>query len=214
VNHGGRGSYVGLGLNVARLFSKKFVLGFIVEFKGWKGLWPDNFTNQFQNDFNWYYQNSIALPEDSARAETLHSLINGSPSYSVRGTFYSSIGICFSPFPYSHGGILVNVKKGGIGIPVHGTYGSLFNRDGNDWVSFSTNMNYRAEIVCKPLLFFPSLAKEHLAQSLQLSFFVQEIDWTKSNFDGLFLQSFLAPEFFSRYNKEYQFGITAKFGFY
>lgn len=214
VSHGGRGSYLSLGVNLARFFSKKHVLSLFYEMKGWKGFWPVPFQETFINDFNAAYNNTLTVAEDLARAETVSKLLNGSPFYSIRVTFYAAYGIAISPIPYSHGGFLFNIKKGLLGIPVHGTYGSVFNKDGTDWVSLSYALNYRAELVCKPLTLISSVAKDHFAQAIQLSFFVQEIDWSKAAFDGLELKQFLNAPFFDKYNTELQFGLTMKFGFY
>ncbi|MBX7095946.1 MAG: hypothetical protein K1X56_14585, partial [Flavobacteriales bacterium] len=90
VTAAGRGTYLSLGINAARLFSKKFELGFHIEMKVWKGLWPVNYSSDFVNGFNQNYANTLGDAKDSARAEVLYKAINGSESYSFRGTFYGS----------------------------------------------------------------------------------------------------------------------------
>ncbi len=67
VAHGGRGGYLSGGINLARLFTKKIVLGGEIELKAWKGLWPHYFTKNFITDFNEAYHNELS-GEDSARA--------------------------------------------------------------------------------------------------------------------------------------------------
>ena len=214
ITHGGRGTYIGLGLNVARLFTKKFVLGFNIEFKAWKGLWPSYLTNNYINDFNDGYQNNLAIKEDSARAAVLKECINGSDRYSRRGTFYSAMGISFSPFPQKYGGFMLIAKLPGFGIPVHGTFGTLFNPKGTDWVSISVPGKYSFELVFKPLTFFKNTRTNFNCRLFQCSFFYERLSWKDANFDGLSFSSFMSSSFINKYATQDNFGFTFKVGLY
>lgn len=213
IAHGGRGGYLSAGLNVARFFSRKFVLGAVVELKAWKGLWPHYFSKDFINDFNAAYQNNLT-GADSSRAEVLKACINGSPSYTRRGTFYSAFGIAFSPFPNKYGGFMLIAKTASLGIPVHGTYGTLFNKNGTDWVSISVPGLYSFELVCKPLTFFKATKSDRANGILQLSVFVQRLNWKNANFDGLPLSRITQGDFMNKYATQDHYGITIKIGLY
>ena len=212
ITHAGRGTYVGLGLNVARLFSKKFVLGIGIELKAWKGLWSDNLKSDFVNDFNAGFQNNLIDINDSARAQTLKDCFNGSQGLTRRGTFYANYTLFFSPFPQTYGGFMLIVKYGGFGIPINGTYGKIFNPGGADWVSFSIPGKFCFELACKPLNF----KKKHNvpAPTLACSIFYQRLNWKEANFDGLKWNTFMSEDFINKYAIQDHFGFTLKFTYY
>jgi hypothetical protein len=214
ITHGGRGTYVGLGINAARLFTKKIVLGFNVELKAWKGLWPSKLTSTYLNDFNENYQNQLTVKEDSTRAAVLKECMNGSDRYTRRGTFYSAIGISFSPFPQKYGGFMLIAKMPGFGIPVHGTFGTLFNPEGTDWVSISVPCKYSFELVFKPLTFFKRTASDFVCRLFQCSLFYERLSWKDAKFDGLPFSSFMSPSFIRKYSMQEHYGFTIKIGLY
>lgn len=215
VTAAGRGTYLSLGINAARLFSKKFELGFHLEMKAWKGLWPVNYHSDFVNGFNQNYANTLGDAKDSARAEVLYKAINGSESYSFRGTFYGSYAVSFSPFPNRYGGFMLMYKWSRFGVPLHGTYGTIFNPDGYDWLSLSVPCTYNIELSFKPVLFFKNKNKLHQNFNVfQLSLFYRELNWKKAEFDGLKLQQILPDSFLDQYQKSRYFGIGIRYGLY
>jgi hypothetical protein len=214
ISHGGRGTYLSGGLNVGRLFSKKIVLAITVELKAWKGLWPVYFSRNFIEDFNNNFQNNLVDQKDSARAEAVKELLNGSSQYSARGTFYSTYAIAFSPFPNKYGGFMLIVKEGGIGIPVHGTYGTIFNPNGPDWTGIGVPGKFCFELVCKPLTFFKNIPKDKRGGLFQVSIFYERISWKEANFDGLPFKSFMTSTFLNKYALQDNIGFTVKFGLY
>lgn len=214
ISHGGRGTYLSGGLNVGRLFSKKIVLAINLELKFWKGLWPVYFSQNFMNDFSNNFQNNLADPKDSARAEYVKELLDGGYQTSTRGTFYGTYAISFSPFPNNFGGFMLIAKQGGIGIPVHGTYGTIFNPDGVDWTSISIPGSYSFELVCKPLTFFKNIPKDKRGGLFQASIFYERLFWKYANFDGLPFKSFMTSTFINKYAVQNNIGFTVKLGLY
>lgn len=213
IAHGGRGGYISGGVNLARLFTKKIVLGGEIELKAWKGLWPHYFTKNFIADFNAAFHNELS-GEDSARAVVLKECINGSERYKRRGTFYSAMGIAFSPFPSQYGGFMLILKRGFLSIPVHGTFGTLFNQKGSDWVSISSSGFYSAELVLKPLTFFKATKHDEANGILQFSLFYQQVSWKDPYFDELPISRVTNTGFINKYAIQQHFGVTIKIGMY
>lgn len=214
ISHGGRGTYLSGGFNVGRLFSKKIVLAITVEFKAWKGLWPVYFSPNYINDFNNNFQNNLVDQKDSARAEAVKQLLNGNSRFTARGTFYGTYAIALSPIPNKYGGFMLVLKEGGIGIPVHGTYGTIFNPKGADWTGIGIPGKICFELVCKPLTFFKNIPKDKRGGLLQLSIFYERLSWKDAEFDGLPFKSFMNSSFINKYAIQDNIGFTVKFGLY
>lgn len=211
--HGGRGSYITIGLNLARFFSKKIVLGVGVDLRCWKGLWDDRFTNGYINDFNANFNNTIQVIEDSARATALKETINGGRYY-ARGSYYSALVLSFAPYPMEYGGFMLNLKRSSFGVPVNGTYGSVFNPNGADWVSLSVPITYNVELVCKPLTFFNRTKSNEICRLFLVSVFYERLSWKDANFDGLPLQRFMSDSFIKKYAYQDHLGVAIKIGIY
>jgi hypothetical protein len=214
IMHAGRGSYLGVGFNVARLFSKDFVLAAGVEIKVVKGLWNDRFSQNYIDDFNANFHNDLSNDIDSAKAFAVHDLLNGTSNYTIRGSYYGGYSIAFSPFPDRYGGLMLVAKKTYFGVPVNGTYGSFFNQNGPDWVDISIPAKFCFELVCKPLTFSKKLAKERENGLLQFSIFYERLSWKEASFYGLPFSSFMSDDFIKKYATEDHWGVTLKIGMY
>ncbi len=106
------------------------------------------------------------------------------------------------------------LKRGFFGIPVHGTYGTLFNKNGSDWVSISSSGLYSAELVFKPLTFFKATKNDKANGILQLSIFYEQMSWKDAYFDELPLSRVTTTAFINKYATQEHFGITIKIGLY
>ena len=91
--------HLNLGFNIARFFSKKFILGVSTDFKIFPGYTKQYFSNQFIQDFNSNYIQIYDNELDSARAEVLYKTVNKIDNYRIKGNIILDFGFSFSPFP-------------------------------------------------------------------------------------------------------------------
>lgn len=215
VNNGGRGLVFSGGLNLARLFSKKIILGISIDMKGVKGFWGNGYTNSYINDFNSSFQNNLTNQADSARAGVLKESLNGNSGYNHRGNYYQTIGIMFSPFPQQYGGFMLIVKKGFYGFPIGGTYGNkYFNNkiSSPDWVTVGVPVKFSTELIFKPLAFFRNtsyyiLNKNKWLDFIKVSFYYERLSWAEANMDGLAFKNFLSSNFINKYSTDEHWGF-------
>ena len=106
------GMQLSVGVNVARFFSNKFVIGIIADVKGVKGLTQQHFSDDFINDFNESFITEYNKPSDSAKAYVISQAINDVPGHGFFGNYSGNLGIMFSLFPQKYGGVLISAKRG------------------------------------------------------------------------------------------------------
>jgi len=222
VNQAGQGFSGSLGINLARLFNKKMVLGVVAELKGFKGLWSNNYTSQFINDFNSAYKNGLTNQADSSRASILNQSLNGNTTYRHWGNYFQSIGIMFSPYPQQYGGLMLIVKKGSYGFPINGSFSNKFinpNNNGPDFISVDVPVNFSIELACKPMAFFRNTSqfvkqKWKWLDFVRISIYYQRLSWKNADMDGLPFNTFLNSDFLSKYAIDEQFGFRICGAFY
>lgn len=210
ITHSGRGTHFGLALNLARFFSKKYVLAAQVEMKAWKGLWSTDFTQGFRDDFDAGFENNLSDEKDAARAQALKDGVDGSKQFFTRGSYYSSIGILISPFPRDYGGIALLIRKPSFSMPFHGTFGSIFNPNGADWTDIGPRSRFGLELSFKPLLFFKKYVNRRAVGLISWAIFYEEYDWRHASFDGLALSQFMKADFLNKYAIQRHFGFTCR----
>jgi len=215
INNGGRGLVFSCGLNLARLFSKKIILGISIDVKGVKGFWDNGYTNLYVNDFNSAFHNNSTNQADSARAGVLKESLNGNLAFNHRGDYYQTIGIMFSPFPQQYGGFMLIVKEGNYGFPIDGTNGNKYfnNKPSSpDWVSVDVPIKFSTELAFKPLAFYRNtsyyaLNKYKWLDFIKISFYYERLSWKDADMDGFAFKNFLSTNFINKYSTDEHWGF-------
>jgi len=209
------GMHPSIGINLARFFSNKFVLGVFADLKGLKGFTQQRLSPEFRNDFNNDFVTTYLSQADSARAYTVKDAVNGVPAHGFWGNYYGDYGLMFSPFPQKYGGVLISIKKGYRGYPTFGTYGNKYLNDGereNILLDFSGT--YSFIITCKPSTFFRKggwigdLEPNDLWQFITIGFYYEKLQLKNATFDGMPFDKMVNPGFISKYGVDNRFGIT------
>ncbi len=210
------GLHPSFGLNLARFFSNKFVLGVFFDLKGVKGFTQQKFSKEFLNDFNNSFITTYGSPSDSAKAYTVKDAINMVPGKDFWGNYYGNVGIILSPFPQKYGGIMISVKKGYRGYPIFGTYGNRFVEEGKqDNVWFELEGNYALGLTIKPWTLFRK-ANTLLANNdkipfwyfIAVGFYYEKIYLKNATFDGMRFENMVNTGFINKYGVDNRYGIT------
>lgn len=215
---GAQGTIANYGLNIAKLFSKKIVLGFTVDIKLIPGISTKKPKGDFVTDFNTQFINTYSNKLDSVNAYVTKSAINGNNGYFITGNTNVYFGIMFSPFPQKYGGLMLQIKYGSTSYYVHGVFGNkYFNNGGNDKIPFSTISNWIYEINIKPLAFIENtyvkqgtLGIENIMNYFVVSLYYERLNFKSFEFNGSTLDKIVKPDFTNKYGIDNRFGI--KFG--
>ncbi len=216
------GMHLKIGLNIARFFSKKFILGICFDIKPFRGFTRQNFTDNFRNDFNSNFYGTYQNSFDSVRAFTVKDAINNKVGHNFLGNDYYGIGICFSPFPMRYGGILLEVKRGYRGYGIKGVNDNEFFKNGNyTFLEYYVNKVYSAELSFKPYRLFSSsyinydrFSIKQIYKLIVLSIYYERLDLTKSYFDKMPLNKIVSQSFIDKYAVTHNFGFKVGFTFY
>ena len=213
-----------LGLNLARFFSKKFILSVSYETKlAFVGFTRQHFSQTFINDFNNSYISEYPNAKDSLRASVFHDGINGVNDCYVKGSFPGYLGIAFSPFPQKWGGFLLTLKKGGASYTFYGKYDakSLDPHQDNTLAYMSTSNNIAVELSFKPYKFsakrnFTPFIEEkfNILNFLIVSFYYERFSFNGAIFNGQDINTMVRLDFISKYSNQNYFGVKLCFGAY
>ncbi len=214
ISQGGRGCYLSLGLNLARFFSKKIVLGVTFDLQPFSGLWNHKFKQNYINDFNQHYSTTSLGTIDSGRVQTVYNSLNNNINYDHFGNQHTSYGIMFSPYPTKYGGLMLILKRGQINYRVSNG-GSLDSQE-TDNLFITVPIDYKFELVCKPFYLFRQNNKRKYLwlNYFQVSAFFQKVSWKDAKIDGLAFNRFMSPTFQNKYSCDYHFGFTFRIGIY
>jgi hypothetical protein len=208
-----------IGINIARFFSSKFVLGLFIDIKGVKGFTQQKFSSEFINNFNNCFITSYTDQADSAKAYTVKDAING---HSFAGNYCGDYGIMFSPFPQKYGGVMICVKKGYRSYPIFGTYGNKYIHNGDaDDVTLDLSNIYTFEIKIKPATFFhegnnnfEDLHSKDYWQFFTIGFYCERLYLKNATFDGMRFDNMVNTSFINKYGTSTRYGITIGFAIY
>ena len=206
------GTSFSLGFNLARLFTKKRILGVFIDIKGIKGFTKQKFSSEFVSDFNLNFNSNYNSQEDSARAYLLNSRINSS---NMSGNYRGDIGVMFSLFPQKFGGIMLAVKKGYRSYVIHGIYGNPFIGKGkNEKAYFDLDYNYAIEIILKPYSLFKNSffitqtsSVIDILKLVTIGFYYEQTNLLDADIEGLPIKSIVSKSFMDKY------GMTNMYGF-
>ncbi|MBA3665460.1 MAG: hypothetical protein H0W61_14790 [Bacteroidetes bacterium] len=218
---GARGTMASFGLNLARFFSTKIIIAAVADIKLLPGIWPikpsSNFTSEFNNSFIKTYDNQV----DSANANIVQSAFNqqGRP---IIGQNVFTAGVALSLFPQKYGGVLLQVKYGGMGFQIHGVYGNKYvNNGANDKVGMGVTGNWIYEITFKPVAFFENTfinttknEEGKFGKSFVLSFYYERLNFKSAEFNGTKVTQMVSSDFINKYRIDNRFGFKIGFAMY
>ncbi len=216
------GIYGQIGFNLARLFSKKMILGVTVDFKGWKGFNAWKPSDAFRDDFNAAYLPNVTTPEDLAKAEMIKNAINNVENKNFQGNYFGRIGVSFSPFPRSFGGFMIEFKRGYCSFPIYGYFDNpnIDNAD-SDFAFFDFWKVNSGSIYFKPFTFRSSCKTQSFTSSRQdwknyitIGFHYERLDLSEGEFYGINLQDVVKDEFLKNHGIQNRFGISLGIGLY
>ena len=209
------------GINLARLFSNRLILGIGFELKGFKGLFPKRIPVDLINSFNQDLISTYLNASDSSHATVLSSAINGNGSNKFQGNYVYSAGVIFSLFPNKFGGLLLFIKRTSYSFPVFGVYDNPYFHDGSaDFAYFDVPKCYGIQLTCKPAAFFRKTRTMNENDDskylgiIHLSIYYDHMSYKDALFEGDPLSKFLLPSFFDKYAVDNRFGIKIGLGFY
>lgn len=219
------GTCFNFGINLARFFTKKIILGLSIDGRlFFNGRTKQHFSKEFINDFNNNYISEYSNYTDSLRGSVLRDGINGTNQTYVRGSFPWYYGITFSPFPQKWGGFLLEVKKGGSVYDFYGEYDAktLDPHKENQAVGLTTNDNISVELSFKPYKFFTSKITRFLDINkpkdifnfLIVSLYYERFSLVGSKFNGQDLNTMVDQKFITKYSNQNYFGVKLGLGLY
>lgn len=216
---GAQGGMFNIGINLARFFSTKFILGGVADIKYIPGISVIKPSNEFLADFNSSYSPNFSTSLDSANSTVFYDNFNLN---GIRGNNMFNFGFMFSPYPQKFGGIMFQVKTGITGFQFHqNIYGNPYvNYGGNDKVAMGVSKNWTYEITMKPLAFFKntfyskSSPNQLLLCSMVISFYYERLNFGSSTFNGTAMQEVVTSEFFEKYKIDHRFGFKIGLTFY
>jgi hypothetical protein len=217
---GARGLMANFGLNVAKIFSDKFILGPVIDFKVNPGRHRILASTDFLSDFNNSFTalNSTAL--DSANSDVIKDNFNGG----ILGNSIFNYGIMFSLFPNKYGGILFEIKTGVTFLQAYrNIYGNTYVNGGdNDRFPFSTRKNLICEMRFKPYALFTNsyvdtdgdIGFREFLKTIAFSFYYERFNFKSTEFNGTKLSQVVSAEFMSKYGIDHRFGFKIGIAFY
>jgi len=219
------GTCFNFGINLARFFSKKFILGLSIDGRlFFNGLTKQHFSNEFIKDFNDNYISEYSSYKDSLTASVLHDGINKNNDIYIRGSYPWFYCISFSPFPDKWGGFLLEIKKGGAAYTFYGKYDAkyLSPYQENDPIFLLTNNIISFELSSKPSKFFNSKVTRFVEISkpkdffnlLVISLYYERFSLIDSKFNGQSLSTMVDQKFITKYSNQNYFGVKIGFGLY
>lgn len=219
------GLQASVGVNVAGLFHKNWLIGPTLEWRVFKALGLNTRYYNLRkaiNDNLIYSQGNLT---DSTRVQFLHSAFNDLPGgysfYNSRffGSNHYRYGIIISPFPDDYGGFMLGVKRGMNVMPVDGAYGiTALEYETEYYIFLSVPVDLSVELTCKPFMFLHERSVgqwyDFISQHVLLSFYWDRISMHRAEFNGAPLNDFLAPAFFEENGTDNQFGFKLAIGYY
>jgi hypothetical protein len=212
------GFHVNFGLNVARFFSRKIIIGICLDEKFLYGFTHQNLSSAFVNDFNSNFIGTYSNSTDSARAYTIRDGIYGTKL--INGCFLNSAGIMISIFPQKYGGFALQIKRGSRGFPVFGTLDNMYLQNGSqDQIMLTFKRTYVAELSFKPLAFFrncylQSENKYKFLDFIVVSLYYERLNFKKAEFDTMKFTNMVNDPFFTKNGIDNRFGFNIGFAIY
>lgn len=220
---GSQGMISNFGINLARFFSKKIIIGISLDLKWIPGMSTKKINNEFTSDFNSHFIKQYDNPQDSANAYIMKTVFNNGYGPSLYGNGISNIGIMISLFPQKYGGVLLNFKTGNTSFKIHSVYDNPYVKNGKVDAAYLTLINnYIIDITFKPYAFFKnayvskinSFGFNDILKRFVISVFYQRLNFSSAEFNGTKISSMVDSAFNSKYKTDNRFGIKLGWGIY
>jgi hypothetical protein len=214
------GTSFNLGLNVAAFFSKKYVLGVMVEGRVFKFFGTNRKYGKIRGDVNAALIYTQPDARDSARVLFLADAFNSNPDRHFFGSNQYRYGIIFSPYPDKYGGFLLAVKRGINNYPISGAYRyfDIVKYESESYIYIDLPVDVCVEVTCKPLLSLHEKRQgkyiDFISQNLVLSAYWEHVSINRAQLNQAPITHFLKPDFFARNGTDNHFGFKVSFGFY
>lgn len=216
------GLHINIGVNLARFFTRKFILGVSADVKFFLGYTQQPLPKEFVDDFNKNFIYSHPSKKDSARAYTLKEAINHTNGYGIKGNNFGNYGISFSPFPDRWGAFLLQVKYGYRNFPFLGPLISdVQNPDVSPYFHLILKDIYTVELSFKPYKFFNSkfhtpneLRLKNIYKHILISLYYERLNFKNATFNNTPLTKYVDQSFINKYSGINQFGIKLGLGIY
>lgn len=205
------GLQLGLGINLARFFTKKIVLGLYGEMSFAAPLSSNNQYHNLTSNINENVIYNQSNYVDSVKATLLTNAFNKDQ---FSGCYRSTYGLAFSPFPDKYGEIILFVSKGKSIYPFYGQYDQPnAPNEGGYAQNIEIPTTFKATLMFKPLTLTKMKEKNFLKDHLQIGFYFQKTSIKDASLTYSPLSTYLKPEFFTSNRKsEIQFGIRLGIG--
>jgi hypothetical protein len=212
------GTNVDVGLNIARFFTQRFILGIGIDLKYLFHNEKITLSSEQISNFNSNYMPQLSNQMDSIRSISLNSTFNNVTNYNFSASRFSHVCLNFSPFPTKYGGLMFQLKLGNSTFVLKGPLGDLYNKDSyHPILSLYTKKNIGFEISMRPYLFFKNTQDPDVFflgpwyKFLTVSLYAERFTLKNATFGGERLDKFVQQEFINKYKGVQSFGI--KLGF-
>ena len=214
------GTHLNLGINIARFFTKKIILGVCLDFKILGSLSKQHFSSEFKNDFNLNFKQSYDNENDSLHGFALKSIINQNDKTCANSNKFENIGIEFSPFPHKYGGVVIQVKSGfrEFRTSAYG-YNLSTTDDGNIYLVMHKCLSFN--LMFNPYLFFNkknvdfiNTKPKDFFKFIIVSLYFEKLNLNNAAFGGVPLEKIVNQDFINKYSNIYNFGFKVGFGLY
>lgn len=208
-----QGLVMNFGINLARFFSNKILLGVAGDLKISGGYLIKQGDAKFLNDLVTSSPRQFDNSLDSANASIVMNALTKSAENPITGSRCYNIGIMFSPFPDKFGGIMVQVRRGSKIYKIDAGSNPFVNGD-NGYLEVSNNWIY--EITFKPWTFksekFPSTKK--FKTSITASVHYERVNFGSAKFNGTSINKMYSYDFIDKYQFDHRIGFKIGLGFY
>jgi hypothetical protein len=202
------GLEVGFGINLARFFTKKIVLGLYYESSMSSEFSTNNKYHYLTNDIGEHIVLDQTDPNDHVRAYFIN---NAYTKNQFNRCYKQNYGIAFSPFPDRYGEIILFLTKGS-------TKYFFSGENDNPNFSFPTYSNHievpteiKATLMFKPFTLTKMKDKNLIKDHFHLGFYIQQTKFQSASLADKRISNFLDPAFFVG-NRKYEIQIGFRIG--
>lgn len=212
------GHYVYAGLNLARFFSRKFVVGMSVDLRPLVGFLYRQPSPGFVNDFNNNFNTSFESQQDSATAYLLKKYLS---DRQIWGCSFASYGVMFSLFPNRYGGVLLSAKHGIVNYRLSNVYGNKFVNNGEADNLYFGFYYGQCELTFKPYALFKNSyfnfddeSGAGILKAITVSVFYEQMRIRGAKINGVNWDRIVNASFMSKYGVSQRFGLSLGIGIY
>lgn len=204
------GLQVGFGINLARFFTKKFVLGLYYESSLGQNLSTNNRFSYLSPDIVSNIKLDHVENHDSLYSEFL---LNAYTKNQFKGCYKQTYGLAFSPFPDKYGEIILFITKGISQYFFDGKNENLNYNVSNYSGFMNIPTDFKATLMFKPLTLTKMKNKNYLKDHLHFGFYIQKTSFKNATIFEQSIRQYLKPTFFTGNKKsEIQFGMRLGIG--